>query len=217
LQPVRLPQVTPDQVGGNRVLFDRLRHQRGAMFGMDARIALMIFGLMAVVTGYAGYSRISSAREAKLAREVQAIDQALTQYQSDMGTFFPFTITDSDGATDMEALWDKTRIKAGFATNWNGPYTHIESRKHSGFGTWGLVYGQADRTDFCTLDTACYVWIRLTDVPASQWEAVNRVVDEGYGNAPEAPDQRISQGRVQADGEQDPRQLFFRSVMRKGL
>jgi hypothetical protein len=191
-----------------------LQSQTGAMFGLDARLAMVIFAALSVVVGFIGFSRIDTAREARLIREINAMDDALRAYQADMGTFFSFTLKNADGLTDLEALWNKEKVKLGFQPHWNGPYLHEETRNHKIYGTWSTFYAPANREDLCTGQSNCYVWIRLTNIPAEVWASVNQVVDEAYGDRPEDPGLQINQGRVQADTDLDPRQLFYRSAGR---
>ncbi len=191
-----------------------LSNQKGAMFGLDARLAMIIFAALAIVAGYMGYGRIETAHEARLIRELQAMDDAFKQYQVDMGTFFLFTLKDSSGDKDIAALWDKSLVKRGFQPKWNGPYITDESLTHKNYGKWGLQYGQETRVDYCTLYSKCFLWIRLTNVPAKIWETINSIIDEGAGASPELIGTKIKDGKIQADNKTDPRQLFYRSIER---
>ena len=191
------------------------RGQCGALFGLDARIALMIFGILALVTGYVAFGRIEIARQAALVGELQAFDMAFLQYQKDMGTFYMFTLDkaadDNDSSEDLTALWDKTKVKSGFQARWNGPYLSRETRKSKEYGLFSLFYAQADRLNYCAVESECAIWLSLANVPAKRWEEVNRIIDEGGGKYPEGEaGDEITKGRVQADGASDPRMLFFR-------
>ncbi|MBI1308758.1 MAG: hypothetical protein GC129_02720 [Proteobacteria bacterium] len=194
--------------------------QSGALFGLDARIALAIFGLLAVIVGYTAFGRIDMARHAALISELDAFDNALANYQADMGTFYLFTLNkqEDDPSTedDITALWSTDPIKPGFVKNWNGPYLHRHSRKHLSYGTFSLFYAQPDRQQACTYNSPCAVWLSLSGVPTKVWDEVNSYYDEASGKAREMPGQQISTGRVQADGATNPRTLFFRTVERPG-
>ncbi|RYG58082.1 MAG: hypothetical protein EON60_13795, partial [Alphaproteobacteria bacterium] len=82
------------------------------MFGLDARLAMMIFAIMATVAGYVAYGRIGMARNAALIGEIEAMTDALQAYQVDMGTFYLFTldkpVDDETSLEDITALWDKS-------------------------------------------------------------------------------------------------------------
>lgn len=192
--------------------------QRGALFGLDARLAIGVFALLAVIAGYVAFGRIGTAKDTALLADLQAFEQALNEYQADMGTFYLFTLNkqgdDSGGAKDLEALWDKKMILPGFQHLWNGPYLHRDNRKHRDYGRFSVFYAQPDRINYCTTDSECYVWLSLTDVPAQKWEMVNRIIDEGGGAYHERMGEQGTTGRVQSDGDTDPRMLILRTVGR---
>lgn len=192
-----------------------LTSQRGAMFGLDARMAMLIFGLLSIIAGYYGYSRIATAKHAALIKELEDLDLAMQAYQADMGTFYLFTIEgESNGRKDMEALWDQSKVAFGFKDYWHGPYLHRETRDHRSYGRFSITYGQKDRKTLCTNLSDCYAWITLTDVPEEVWDVVNRYVDESSGDFTETYNEKHLLGRVHADALSDPRVLFYRSIKR---
>lgn len=193
-----------------------LRNQSGAMFGLDARIALGIFAILAVVASVVAYGRIASAKQAVLLSDLQAIEDAMQAYQADMGTFYLFTIRSEEGAEgihDLEALWDKERVLPGFQPHWNGPYLHRNSRQYQQFGRFTLLYAQKDRKSYCSTDSECFIWLALPKVPAKTWEEVNATYDETRDKK-ETTGEDISNGRVQADALTDPRMLLIRTISR---
>lgn len=195
-----------------------LHSQSGMMFGLDARLAMLIFALLAVVAGYVGFGRIAIARQAALVGELQAYEQALEHYQADMGTFYLFTlnkpVNDDSSIEDIRALWDVSMVKPGFQGHWNGPYFTTETRKSRNYGNYSIFYAQKDRRNYCTTDSDCYIWLSLTQVPEKIWKQVNAYVDEANGAAPENPGDDISSGKVQADAPTDPRTLIYRTIER---
>ncbi|MFZ2587411.1 MAG: hypothetical protein WAZ18_04760 [Alphaproteobacteria bacterium] len=194
------------------------RAQAGALFGLDARMAIAVFAIIAVIAGYVAWGRIVTAKDTVLIADIQALDEALAGYQADMGTFYLFTLAKDDptdtGAEDLEALWDKTKVLTGFQPHWNGPYVHRDSRQHKDFGKFTVFYAQGDRTNICVQDSDCYVWLSLTHVPAKVWERLNLQVDENGGRTRELNGTDITSGRVQAVDLADPRTLIYRSVAR---
>ena len=62
-----------------------LTSQRGAMFGLDARMAMLIFGLLSIIAGYYGYSRIATAKYAALIKELEDLDLAMQAYPNLVG------------------------------------------------------------------------------------------------------------------------------------
>lgn len=188
------------------------------MFGLDARLAMMIFAVMSMVAGYVAFGRITTAHTAALVREIDAFTDALTAYQADMGTFYLFTLdkptNDDSSLDDITALWDRNMVKEGFRTRWHGPYVTFESRKSRSYGNWSIFYAQGDRKNYCTTDSDCFIWLSLGQVPAKTWDDVNSYFDEGGGNVHETRGEDVSTGRVQADGATDPRTLIIRTIER---
>ncbi len=201
--------------------FHALINQRGALFGFDARMALMIFGVMSLVVGFYSIGRIKIAKNAALIKELETLDSALQHYQSDMGVFFLFTYnTEEEENTQthksLNVLWDKSKLREGFKPLWNGPYTHRNTRHHRTFGSFSVSFAQANLEDICTTTSDCYAWITLTKVPVKVWQEVNSYVDEAGGDQREPIHKAEKSGRVHAqtvDGE-DTRTLFYRSVKR---
>jgi len=62
-----------------------LQTSKGAMFGLDARIALAIFGALSVISGAALYSAISQAKVVSLVTEFNEIAKAWESYYLDTG------------------------------------------------------------------------------------------------------------------------------------
>ncbi|HEX2859643.1 MAG TPA: hypothetical protein VHP58_05560 [Alphaproteobacteria bacterium] len=192
--------------------------QRGALFGLDARIALAIFAVLAVVVGYLAFGRIQVARQAALLAQLQDIENALAAYQTDMGTFFLFTLNkepgDNDSTLDITALWDKNMVKPGFRRHWNGPYLHRTSREMPGYGRLSVFYATGDRKDYCSTTSDCFVWLSVSSTPQKAWVQTNHIVDEGNGAENEIDGQQISLGRIQSEAATDPRPLYYRTVER---
>lgn len=193
-------------------MVQRHHPQRGALFGLDARLALVVFGVVVLIAGYTAFGRLTTAKETALIGELQGLEQALTHYQADMGTFFPFTLNkgvdDPESAEDLAALWDQSRLLPGFQARWNGPYVARETLKSRTYGSYGLFYAQANREP-CTEAIDCKLWLSLSRVPAAEWASVNQLLDEGGGKYPEKAEETTTAGRVQADGTGAERTLLL--------
>lgn len=190
--------------------------QRGAMFGLDARLAMVVFAVMATVAGFVAYGRIDIAKNAAVIRDIEAMEYALQQYQTDMGTFYLFTldkpVDDTSSLEDLTALWNKDKVKQGFRQHWHGPYTTVESRRHRTYGNWSIFYADGTRGNYCSLDSDCYVWLSLSRVPAKVWNDINAYYDERGGRDKET--NPITSGKIQSDGATDPRTLIIRTIER---
>lgn len=184
--------------------------QRGAMFGLDARVALAVFAAVSLVGGYLGLSKITFARDAAFLKEIVAYENAIMQIQTDLGVFYQFAIDGSDGIKDFNAIETATgNILARYQPRWNGPYIDGIRRDHPVYGAYTVAYRQADYTTACDINNDCFVWLVIGSVPADVFEFVNRNVDEDSGLDPEGTP--ISEGRVRADAATDPRELRYRT------
>lgn len=193
--------------------------QRGALFGMDARLALMIFTVLTGTLGYYSYGKLKTVRQAALIKELEDIDIALRSYQADMGTFVPFTIeppTDKqERRQDISVLWSLDHVKSNYAPLWNGPYVDFSKDDHQLYGTYGLTY-MTDAQTPCRSNANCFAFIEISNVPEEVWQRVNAYFDESQGHQPEDISEAHILGKLRADKIDDPRTLWFRSVARHG-
>ncbi|HAG52310.1 MAG TPA: hypothetical protein DCL21_00815 [Alphaproteobacteria bacterium] len=86
---------------------------KGAMFGLDARIALAIFGALSVISGAALYSAIKEAKLISEITEMNEIGKAVESYMLDTGEDLPF-----GGGMSAKTQELLSSSKSG----WNGPY-----------------------------------------------------------------------------------------------
>ncbi|HAG53135.1 MAG TPA: hypothetical protein DCL21_05040 [Alphaproteobacteria bacterium] len=99
---------------------------KGAMFGLDARIALAIFGALSVISGAALYSAIQEAKVTQHITQSNNIVMAVEQYLLDTGEIVPIK---NNYDLDMTALVEKPTG----VTGWNGPYINFEKDSGSDF------------------------------------------------------------------------------------
>lgn len=191
-----------------------LRCNRGALFGIDARLALVIFAALSTGIGYYSMGKINQARTAAFIKELQHAATAVEQMQTDLGTFLPYTLEGgSNGTRDFEVLYNRNHLKPGYRRYWNGPYFMPQNgRQHPRFGQFSISYGTAERNPCTDRKTQCYVWLTLTDVPAAVWDDVNSYIDENGGTLAEPNPQR--QGKIMGDSLTDTRTLFYRAAKR---
>ena len=161
--------------------------KKGAMFGLDARIALAIFGALSVISGAALYSAIQDAKVTALITEMQEIGKAYDAYYLDVGE--ELEIKAHDIYLDIHQLVTSTK------TGWKGPYTSFPTS-----GTHGLVaplYGGyyieevradkwADNTQAEWISNncingsgtgACAVWVVLSSIDIDLINAINTKID----------------------------------------
>ena len=108
--------------------------KKGAMFGLDARIALAIFGALSVISGAALYSAIQQSKVVAAVADLNEVHKAFEQYWLDTGQKIGRV-----GALsfDVQELVDNTDN----VSNWNGPY--LPYAKHSSM-THALAYPTYD-------------------------------------------------------------------------
>lgn len=194
-----------------------LNSQKGAMFGMDARLALMIFTVLTGTLSYFAYGKLQTVRQVALVKELTDIDYALRSYQTDMGTFIPFTVQKPTDTTkkrnDMSILWSLDKVKTNYSHLWNGPYVDFSKEDHQLYGSYGLTYMTDEHTP-CRASTKCYTFIEVTDVPENVWNTVNKHFDENNGRQPEGLTDAHLIGKLRAEKLNNPRKLWFKSVER---
>lgn len=141
---------------------------KAAMFGLDARIALAIFGALSVISGAALYSAIKNARLTAIRTEINEVEKALEAYILDTGV-------------DLEYLPTYHNITTGHlisnpgnVTNWNGPYLSYKIKTGSETNRAWLQHDKYDEIGFRKFaedwngdDTKgcstapCHYWIQL--------------------------------------------------------
>ena len=113
-------------------------NKKAAMFGLDARIALAIFGALSVISGAALYSAIQSAKAERYRQHFIEISKASEQYLLDNGQHLPqftnTTLYSRDLVANRQSL-----------STWRGPY--IAGEVASSFSFRDSVSGLVHATD----------------------------------------------------------------------
>lgn len=143
--------------------------KKGAMFGLDARIALAIFGALSVISGAALYSAIENSKVIAIVSELNELAKAYDAYYLDTATELEVSV----GDVYMEVGELISSVKAG----WSGPYVSYELDsavwfKHNSYaalmieelkdGTWTGVDNAAWTNANCvsgSIAGACFVWM----------------------------------------------------------
>tara|TARA_Y100001960_G_scaffold289774_1_gene329880 strand:+ start:848 stop:1417 length:570 start_codon:yes stop_codon:yes gene_type:complete len=156
--------------------------KKGAMFGLDARIALAIFGALSVISGAALYSAIQQAKVVAFVTEMNEFGKAREQYLLDVGQ--ELTIV---GTRNLKAQ----ELDASALDSWKGPYiswgvstTDVNYLNHPTYEQALFVIAPktpawnvpTDPTPTCAANTseACYVWVHITGLT----EDFNQQIDE---------------------------------------
>ena len=159
------------------------------MFGLDARIALAIFGALSVISGAALYSAITQAKVVAFVTEMNEFGKAREQYLLDVGQ-------------ELTLLGDRNlktqELNASILSGWNGPYISwtpsVSYLNHPTYSqamfvlapkspTWNIP---TDATHKCADHTskACHVWVHITGLT----EDFNKQIDEYIDGTVDAQD-----------------------------
>jgi type II secretory pathway pseudopilin PulG len=155
-----------------------MKFNKGAMFGLDARIALAIFGALSVISGAALYSAIQEAKITAIITEIDEISKATQQLYLDTGS--PIPGRGSSTATDRNTIYSSILIKNYSIDGWNGPYISYKADTsasdylyHPSQGTIRLYKLDDSKTwkqytdGFCSTGSSCSLWILLSDADMS--------------------------------------------------
>lgn len=145
-----------------------LRNQSGAMFGLDARIALAIFGILSVVAGVAAINVFGQASTTAQITEFSNIKKAYTEFQ--LGT--------GEHTLKFEDLLNNDSGYQG----WQGPYmTDMLTAKSRSYGMYSFVEGRQDVPGVppveCSGGGICSVWLKLTKVKDSIAKDIDKTLD----------------------------------------
>ena len=145
-----------------------LSSQSGAMFGLDARIALAIFGILSVVAGVAAINVFSQASTTAMVTEFSNIKKAYTE----------FHLATGEHTTRFMDLIDNDTGYSG----WSGPYMEgMLSDKSRQYGTYSFAEGRQDVAGVppveCSGGGICATWLKLTKVKDSVAAEVDKTLD----------------------------------------
>ena len=167
-----------------------LKLKKGAMFGLDARIALAIFGALSIISGAALYSAISKSKETALQTQMQEFSKSYEQLYLDTGSHIPVNATFSMKSNYLVENPSPAML------NWNGPYINFEisgtSLKFPGYGnasilrmeagvTWGASISP-DPVATCTSGEKCELWLQIKGVNSELAKSLDIMVDGSIGN-----------------------------------
>jgi type II secretory pathway pseudopilin PulG len=134
-------------------------NKKGAMFGLDARIALAIFGALSVISGAALYSAIKVAKTEQWRQYFVEMVKATESYYLDNGQILPrynsYGLYLSDVVNNRESL-----------STWKGPYISYDS------------FTNEYIKDKMTKQIGINAYTKVKQKQASDWTEMNDVFDE---------------------------------------
>tara|TARA_Y100001960_G_C14778551_1_gene884926 strand:+ start:3874 stop:4470 length:597 start_codon:yes stop_codon:yes gene_type:complete len=163
--------------------------KKAAMFGLDARIALAIFGALSVISGAALYSAIQQAKVVSVVTDMNEMVKAVEAYMLDTGIDIRDVASDTAGS----ALWFADLVaNPTSVAGWNGPYLsytpsaspnefHLDHPAHDSLN---LGKGQdiafdnlVDDSATCSAGKLCYYWIQTRNTPCQSAYGVDEYID----------------------------------------
>jgi type II secretory pathway pseudopilin PulG len=145
-----------------------IKTKRGAMFGLDARIALAIFGALSVISGAALYSAIQESKTTAILTEMQEVAKAVEQYMLDTGVD-PELIKNLTPAHIEDLVVEPSGVKG-----WKGPYLpfdvlNYDTLNSGKYHIYLRIVSNNDwshpsnngTADYCisNLGDPCYIWV----------------------------------------------------------
>ena len=97
-----------------------MKMKKAAMFGLDARIALAIFGALSVISGAALYSAIQDAKVTSVITDMREVTKAVEQFYLDTGELL--SLSPQTPNYDLEST-DLTTDPG--LDGWSGPYLSL--------------------------------------------------------------------------------------------
>ncbi|MCP4355713.1 MAG: hypothetical protein GY793_08825 [Proteobacteria bacterium] len=163
--------------------------QKAAMFGLDARVALAIFGALSVITGVMLYKVIREAKIISMIAIVKEVEKAYEAFYLDVGSHaYRFYVNGGDSVYVRDLLIKP--FTASKAKDWKGPYLPYEySSVRDGFVTeyeeiilrarntqqWGGSTDVGSRV--CTDNSDCFLWIGWLVVPTDLVKEIDNRID----------------------------------------
>ena len=188
-----------------------LKSQRGAMFGLDARIAMAIIAALSLVGGIALTMTVSDVKAKALMKDLESYKAAVEALQYDVKANIQ-TITTSVTSVDaFRVLNDSSLLLPAYQAKWYGPYLKVRTNDagtNENYGDMRLQVGtQTNVSAAGSCGSACYYWIRVDDVPYNDFMVVNEILDGANETNPD------TSGRLQwrADNGGAPDRIFYMS------
>lgn len=166
-------------------------NEKGAMFGLDARIALAIFASVSIIVGVALYNVVKRVRATAFISELREIGKAWEQYYLDTGKDLPECNTPPQGTRATKELV-KSDVKG-----WKGPYLNYKEAYYMapvlGHGKYGDIHLISARdiewgnnvnwksVARCNEGDKCYVWVHIHKVSDDLKGEIDNIIDNGDG------------------------------------
>lgn len=159
--------------------------KKGALFGLDARIALSIFGALSIISGAALFGAIQGSQVTAEITKREELGKAFDQYFLDTRQNVPRSSVFVDHYNTNNLITNSANIPG-----WNGPYltdyitatdANGEWLRHSKTGKYAIIIYKRDNFEngLCATATPCFLWVRIDHGLEDQslLEAIDKEVD----------------------------------------
>jgi type II secretory pathway pseudopilin PulG len=163
--------------------------KNGAMFGLDARISLAIFGALSVISGAALYSAIQEAKITQTISDLKENTKALEAFYLDVGGIPDLYSSNSYLAKSAQLVTDTNK------NGWKGPYSslkdhHGNNLRHPNGNDFHITYVK-DSIDWdipsssvaCDNTDPCFAWSRVYDHSNSYSTELKNAIDKKLDNS----------------------------------
>jgi len=165
-----------------------IKTKTGAMFGLDARIALAIFGALSVISSAALYSAIQQTQATSVLSDLKEVGKAWETYYIDTSENLQKTSNDNSTGGFYTLKADQLIENPGIS-GWSGPYLPYvkitNGMKHSIYGNiYIFTLTNEDwstwTTGTCTNGKQCFIWSLINGFKN---EAVAKNMDQIVDNS----------------------------------
>jgi hypothetical protein len=164
------------------------------MFGLDARIALAIFGALSLISGASLYGAIKHSQAVSMLSDMNEMGKAWDAYYLDTGRYIPYielsnTASDSFYRGTTKDLIEDTGVKG-----WAGPYLpygidgnsavypkgrHVHMLTLTDDATWSSTDWRAAK---CVAGKKCHMWIYINAIEGDTMaKEIDNIIDGGDG------------------------------------
>jgi type II secretory pathway pseudopilin PulG len=174
-----------------KLLFYRFR-QSAVMFGLDARIAIVIMGILGAIVSYYGSDKINDAQDTAILQQINSVRTAFLATMADNGGISlssDITSINADGlnsgAVDSTGLY---KGKQNYSYIQSPTFGASNSQIQTPLGNIDVmpsVYssdvstGAVEKTADCPVaNSQCYYWLRLDNVPNEYYPLIEDYYDQ---------------------------------------
>ena len=159
-----------------------MNNKKAAMFGLDARIALAIFGALSVISGAALYSAIQKTKTTSAIVTLKEIEKSIIAYYIDTGALLTHEI-------DSSSQVHLSKLESDSIPGWSGPYFSdklngdvITTQYNNIYARLGdIISANSETRVACTIrdiyEKDCTIWLEWYAMPKNISEDIDLTID----------------------------------------